>query len=65
MLKEKISLVLVHVNCQSSLYNIKHFFFCQVLVQHPSNLYAANGAGVVLAEKGHYDVAKELLTQVS
>ncbi|KAL8119913.1 hypothetical protein AgCh_017146 [Apium graveolens] len=38
--------------------------YTKVLVQHPSNLYAANGAGVVLAEKGHYDVAKELLTQV-
>ncbi|WOH08975.1 hypothetical protein DCAR_0728426 [Daucus carota subsp. sativus] len=38
--------------------------YTKVLVQHSSNLYAANGAGVVLAEKGHYDVAKELLTQV-
>lgn len=45
-----------------TLVNINNY---QVLVQHSSNLYAANGAGVVLAEKGHYDVAKELLTQVS
>ncbi|KAM7256308.1 hypothetical protein ACFE04_012049 [Oxalis oulophora] len=38
--------------------------FTKVLVQRPSNLYAANGAGVVLAEKGQFDVAKEIFTQV-
>lgn len=31
---------------------------------HPGNLYAANGAGVVLAEKGHFDVSKDIFTQV-
>lgn len=36
----------------------------QILLQHPSNLYAANGAGVVLAEKGQFDISKELFTQV-
>ncbi|KAH9801929.1 protein CTR9-like [Citrus sinensis] len=36
----------------------------QVIVQHTSNLYAANGAGVVLAEKGQFDVSKDLFTQV-
>ncbi|CAK7352480.1 unnamed protein product [Dovyalis caffra] len=30
--------------------------YTRVLVQHTANLYAANGAGVVLAEKGHFDV---------
>ena len=30
----------------------------------PANLYAANGAGVVLAEKGHFDVSKDIFTQV-
>ncbi|KAH9801934.1 protein CTR9-like [Citrus sinensis] len=35
----------------------------QVIVQHTSNLYAANGAGVVLAEKGQFDVSKDLFTQ--
>lgn len=38
--------------------------YTRVLVQHPSNLYAANGAGVVMAEKGHFDVSKDLFTQV-
>ncbi|KAG0481623.1 hypothetical protein HPP92_012481 [Vanilla planifolia] len=35
----------------------------QVLVMGPSNLYAANGAVVILAEKGHFDVAKDVVTQ--
>ncbi|GKC59160.1 protein CTR9, partial [Tanacetum coccineum] len=38
--------------------------YTMVLVEHPANMYAANGAGVVLAEKGQFDVAKELFTQV-
>ncbi|PIA27250.1 hypothetical protein AQUCO_08200042v1 [Aquilegia coerulea] len=38
--------------------------YTKVLVQHPSNLYAANGAAVVLAEKGQFDVAKDIFTQV-
>lgn len=38
--------------------------YTKVLVQHPGNLYAANGAGVVLAEKGHFDVSKDIFTQV-
>ncbi|KAF2304094.1 hypothetical protein GH714_027132 [Hevea brasiliensis] len=37
--------------------------YTRVLVQHTANLYAANGAGVVLAEKGHFDVSKDLFTQ--
>lgn len=44
---------------------ISYFPFYQVLLQHSANLYAANGAGVVLAEKGHFDVSKDLFTQVS
>ncbi|XP_042498406.1 protein CTR9 homolog [Macadamia integrifolia] len=38
--------------------------YTKVLVQRPANLYAANGAGVVLAEKGHFDVSKDIFTQV-
>ncbi|EOY30289.1 Binding isoform 1 [Theobroma cacao] len=38
--------------------------YTRVLVQHTANLYAANGAGVVLAEKGHFDVSKDIFTQV-
>eukprot|EP00257_Ricinus_communis_P015120 XP_015572970.1 protein CTR9 homolog [Ricinus communis] len=38
--------------------------YTRVLVQHTANLYAANGAGVVLAEKGHFDVSKDLFMEV-
>ncbi|CAI9787594.1 unnamed protein product [Fraxinus pennsylvanica] len=38
--------------------------YTKVLLQQPDNLYAANGAGMVFAEKGHFDVAMELFTQV-
>ncbi|MFS7991242.1 putative RNA polymerase-associated protein Ctr9 [Helianthus anomalus] len=38
--------------------------YTKVLIEHPANMYAANGAGVVLAEKGQFDIAKELFTQV-
>ncbi|KAF5946607.1 hypothetical protein HYC85_016835 [Camellia sinensis] len=38
--------------------------YTKVLFDHNANLYAANGAGVVLAEKGHFDVSKDLFTQV-
>lgn len=33
-------------------------------MQKPNNMYAANGLGVVLAEKGLFDVAKDIFTQV-
>ncbi|KAM1173948.1 hypothetical protein TB2_026133 [Malus domestica] len=38
--------------------------YTKVLSQHSANLYAANGAGVVFAEKGHFDVSKDIFTQV-
>ncbi|KAL3535538.1 hypothetical protein ACH5RR_003999 [Cinchona calisaya] len=38
--------------------------YMKVLLQHNGNLFAANGAGVVLAEKGQFDISKELFTQV-
>ncbi|KAI4376503.1 hypothetical protein MLD38_014256 [Melastoma candidum] len=38
--------------------------YTRVLAQNNSNLYAANGAGVVLAEKGQFDVSKDVFTQV-
>ncbi|KAG2650481.1 hypothetical protein PVAP13_1NG163900 [Panicum virgatum] len=36
----------------------------QVLKQHCSNMFAANGIGILYAEKAKWDVAKELFTQV-
>ncbi|KAL6984578.1 Protein CTR9 [Sarracenia purpurea var. burkii] len=38
--------------------------YTKVLIDHNTNLYAANGAGVVLAEKGQFDVSKDLFTEV-
>ncbi|KAK4391860.1 protein CTR9 [Sesamum angolense] len=37
---------------------------CLVLLQQSANLYAANGAGMVFAERGQFDIAKDLFTQV-
>ncbi|ONK66578.1 uncharacterized protein A4U43_C06F9790 [Asparagus officinalis] len=36
----------------------------KILMLRPGNLYAANGVGLVLAEKGHFDVSKDIFTQV-
>ncbi|KAK8939936.1 hypothetical protein KSP40_PGU005708 [Platanthera guangdongensis] len=38
--------------------------YTKVLMLRPTNLYAANGAGVILAEKGQFDVSKDVFTQV-
>uniref|UniRef100_A0A1J3H2G1 RNA polymerase-associated protein CTR9-like protein n=1 Tax=Noccaea caerulescens TaxID=107243 RepID=A0A1J3H2G1_NOCCA len=38
--------------------------YTKVLTQHNSNMYAANGSGIILAEKGQFDIAKDLFTQV-
>ncbi|KAI5420974.1 hypothetical protein KIW84_044717 [Lathyrus oleraceus] len=38
--------------------------YTRVMIHHSSNLYAANGAAVVFAEKGHFDVSKDIFTQV-
>ncbi|KAL6585721.1 Protein CTR9 [Orobanche minor] len=38
--------------------------YTKVLVQQSANLYAANGAGMVFAEQGQFDIAKDLFTQV-
>lgn len=38
--------------------------YTRVMIQHSSNLYAANGVAVVFAEKGHFDVSKDIFTQV-
>ncbi|KAK9705538.1 hypothetical protein RND81_07G064600 [Saponaria officinalis] len=38
--------------------------FSNVLKKCTTNFYAANGLGMILAEKGQFDVAKEILTQV-
>jgi RNA polymerase-associated protein CTR9 len=40
-------------------------FFHRVLFDEPNNVYAANGLGIVCAEKGEFDVAREIITRVS
>lgn len=40
-------------------------FYWKVLQKNPSNIYAANGIGIVFAEKGEVALAKEFFTQVS
>lgn len=39
-------------------------FFHHVLTKDPKNVYAANGLGVVCAEKGEFDVAREIISRV-
>lgn len=36
----------------------------QVLKQNHGNMFAANGLGILHAEKAQWDIAKELFTQV-
>lgn len=36
--------------------------YCKVLAQRPGNVYVANGAGIVIAERGHFDIAKKIFT---
>ena len=39
-------------------------YFRKILQTQPNNLYAANGLGIVLAEKGHLSAAKLVFSQV-
>jgi RNA polymerase-associated protein CTR9 len=39
-------------------------FFHHVLTKDPKNVYAANGLGIVCAEKGEFDVAREIISRV-
>jgi RNA polymerase-associated protein CTR9 len=39
-------------------------FYFKVLQQDPSNIYAANGVGIVFAEKGKLHEAKDFFIQV-
>ena len=38
-------------------------FFHHVLTKDPKNVYAANGLGIVCAEKGELDVAREIISR--
>lgn len=56
-LKKQNKYITVHLEKAKDIYS-------NVLKQCTTNLYAANGLGTILAEKGQFDVAKEIFTQV-
>lgn len=39
-------------------------YYKKILQNHPSNIYAANGLGIMIAEKGNFEQAKQIFTQV-
>lgn len=39
-------------------------FFTQALKREPTNIYAANGLAIVMAENGHLDFARDLFQRV-
>lgn len=56
-LKKQNKYITVHLEKAKDIYS-------NVLKQCTTNLYAANGLGTILAEKGQFDVSKEIFTQV-
>ncbi|XP_021750245.1 protein CTR9 homolog [Chenopodium quinoa] len=56
-LKKQVKHIPVHLEKAKDMYS-------NVLKKCTSNLYAANGLGMILAEKGQFDVSKEIFTQV-
>lgn len=39
-------------------------YYKKILQNHPSNIYAANGLGIMIAEKGNFELAKQIFSQV-
>lgn len=56
-LKKQVKHIPVHLEKAKDIYS-------NVLKKCSTNLYAANGLGMILAEKGQFDVSKEIFTQV-
>ncbi|CAO2823169.1 unnamed protein product [Amaranthus hypochondriacus] len=56
-LKKQVKHIPVHLEKAKEIYS-------NVLKKCTANLYAANGLGMILAEKGQFDVSKEIFTQV-
>ncbi|KAL2945136.1 Protein CTR9-like protein [Bienertia sinuspersici] len=56
-LKKQVKHIPVHLEKAKDIYS-------NVLKKCTTNLYAANGLGMILAEKGQFDVSKEIFTQV-
>lgn len=39
-------------------------YYKKTIQAHPSNIYAANGLGIMVAEKGNFELAKQIFSQV-
>lgn len=39
-------------------------YYKKTIQTHPSNIYAANGLGIMVAEKGNFELAKQIFSQV-
>ncbi|KAF1335705.1 Rna polymerase-associated protein ctr9, partial [Globisporangium splendens] len=44
--------------------SLSEIYYKKTIQAHPSNIYAANGLGIMVAEKGNFELAKQIFSQV-
>ncbi|KAL3673573.1 hypothetical protein V7S43_001277 [Phytophthora oleae] len=44
--------------------SLSEVYYKKTLTSHPHNIYAANGLGIMIAEKGNFELAKQIFSQV-
>ncbi|RLN93962.1 hypothetical protein BBJ28_00004098 [Nothophytophthora sp. Chile5] len=44
--------------------SLSEVYYKKTLASYPSNIYAANGLGIMIAEKGNFELAKQIFSQV-
>ncbi|CAI5712020.1 unnamed protein product [Hyaloperonospora brassicae] len=44
--------------------SLSEVYYKKTLALHPHNIYAANGLGIMIAEKGNFELAKQIFSQV-
>lgn len=44
--------------------SLSEVYYKKTLAAHPRNIYAANGLGIMIAEKGNFELAKQIFSQV-
>jgi RNA polymerase-associated protein CTR9 len=44
--------------------SLSEVYYKKTLASHPHNIYAANGLGIMIAEKGNFELAKQIFSQV-
>ncbi|TDH65202.1 uncharacterized protein CCR75_001522 [Bremia lactucae] len=44
--------------------SLSEVYYKKTLASHPRNIYAANGLGIMIAEKGNFELAKQIFSQV-